>query len=315
MQRMTNPRIVFMGSPEFALPALRQLAASYPLAGVVTQPDRPAGRGREPKSPPVKLLAEQLGLPVIQPERLKAPEAMEQLEAWQPDMIVVAAFGQILRPDVLDLPRLGCINIHGSLLPRWRGAAPVQAAILNGDLATGVTIMRMDAGVDTGPMLRQASVPILPDDTAGSLGKRMAELGADLLLETLPAYVEGRCIPQVQDDSQATYAPMIKKEAGALDFSQTAGALERGVRAFNPWPGAYMPWQGQNLKIHKARAIPDIRTGQSSHPQPGRKLVRDGLPAVEAADGLLLLETVQPAGKKPMPGQDFLHGARQWEGQ
>jgi methionyl-tRNA formyltransferase len=315
MQRMTNPRIVFMGSPEFALPALRQLAASYPIAGVVTQPDRPAGRGREPKSPPVKLLAMQLGLPVIQPERLKAPEAIAQLEAWQPDMIVVAAFGQILRPAVLDLPRLGCINIHGSLLPRWRGAAPVQAAILNGDLATGVTIMRMDAGVDTGPMLSQASVPILPDDTAGSLGKRMAELGADLLLETLPAYVEGRCIPQVQDDSQATYAPMIKKEAGALDFSQTAGALERGVRAFNPWPGAYMPWQGQNLKIHKAKSLPDTRAGQSSRPQPGRKLVRDGLPAVETADGTLLLETVQPAGKKPMPGQDFLRGARQWEGQ
>ncbi len=149
---------------------------------------------------------------------------------------------------MLDLPRLGCINIHGSLLPRWRGAAPVQAAILNGDRETGVTIMRMDPGVDTGPMLSQRSLPILPDDTAGSLGKRMAELGASLLIETLPAYLNGTCIPQAQDDSQATYAPMIKKEDGELDFSQPAESLARRVRAFNPWPGAYMPWQGQLLK-------------------------------------------------------------------
>lgn len=309
MQRMTNPRIVFMGSPEFALPALRQLADSYPIAGVVTQPERPAGRGREPKSPPVKLLAEQLALPVIQPERLKAPEAMAQLQAWEPDLIVVAAFGQILRPAVLDMPRLGCINIHGSLLPRWRGAAPVQVAILNGDRESGVTIMRMDAGVDTGPVLSQAALTILPDDSAGSLGRRMAELGASLLLETLPAYLDGSCVPQAQDDSLATYAPMLKKEEGELDFSQAAGALERRVRAFNPWPGAYVPWQGQILKIHTARAM----DAASQHP--GRKLVHNGLPAIEAADGLLLLETVQPAGKKPMPGKDFLRGARQWEGQ
>jgi methionyl-tRNA formyltransferase len=306
---MTNPRIVFMGSPEFAIPALRLLAAEYPLVGVVTQPDRPAGRGREPKSPPVKLLAEQLRLPVIQPERLKAPEAMAQLQAWQPDLIVVAAFGQILRQAVLDLPRLGCINIHGSLLPRWRGAAPVQVAILNGDREAGVTIMRMDPGVDTGPMLSQASLPILPNDTAGSLGKRMADLGAELLLETLPAYLDGRCVPQAQDDSQATYAPMIKKEQGELDFSQPAESLARRVRAYNPWPGASMLWQGQAMKIHAACVAP--ATGH----KPGRRLIHNGLPAVETADGLLLLETIQPAGKKPMPGQDFLRGARWWEGE
>jgi methionyl-tRNA formyltransferase len=305
---MTNPRIVFMGSPEFALPALRRLAAEYPISGVVTQPDRPAGRGRQPKAPPVKLLAERLQLPVIQPERLKAPEAMAQLQAWQPELIVVAAFGQILRPAVLDLPPLGCINIHGSLLPRWRGAAPVQAAILNGDLTTGVTIMRMDTGVDTGPLLSQRSLPILPDDTAGSLGQRMAELGADLLLETLPAYLDGRCIPQAQDDSRATYAPMIKKEDGELDFSQPAESLARRVRAFNPWPGASMSWQGQALKIQAARAA------QGRSRQPGRRLIENGQPAVETSDGVLVLEVVQPAGKKPMPGQDFLRGARQWAG-
>jgi methionyl-tRNA formyltransferase len=305
---MTNPRIVFMGSPEFALPALRRLAAEYPISGVVTQPDRPAGRGRQPKAPPVKLLAERLQLPVIQPERLKTPDAMAQLQAWQPELIVVAAFGQILRPAVLDLPPLGCINIHGSLLPRWRGAAPVQAAILNGDMTTGVTIMRMDTGVDTGPLLSQRSLPILPDDTAGSLGQRMAELGADLLLETLPAYLDGRCIPQAQDDSRATYAPMIKKEDGEMDFSQPAESLARRVRAFNPWPGASMSWQGQALKIQAARAV------QGSSCQPGRRLIENGQPAVETSDGVLVLEVVQPAGKKPMPGQDFLRGARQWAG-
>jgi methionyl-tRNA formyltransferase len=305
---MTDPRIVFMGSPEFALPALRLLAASYEIAGVVTQPNRPAGRGREPQAPPVKLLAEQLGIPVSQPERLKSPEAMAQLQVLGPDLIVVAAYGQILRPAVLELPRLGCINIHGSLLPRWRGAAPVQASILNGDGVTGVTIMRMDTGVDTGPILSQRSLPILPDDTAGSLGKRMAELGACLLIETLPAYLDGTCIPHSQDDSQATYAPMIKKEEGELDFSQPAESLARRVRAFNPWPGAYMPWQGQLLKVHAARAAL-----AASH-QPGLRFIHQGQPAVGTADGVLVLETVQPAGKRPMPGKDFLRGARGWEG-
>lgn len=308
MHPMTSPRIVFMGSPEFAQPALSLLAASYEIAGVITQPDRPAGRGRQPKAPPVKLLAKRLGLPVIQPDRLKDPKAMEQLQAWGPDLIVVAAYGQILRPAVLELPRLGCINIHGSLLPRWRGAAPVQAAILNGDNETGVTIMCMDSGVDTGPLLSQESLPILPDDTAGSLGKRMAELGASLLIETLPAYQNGVCIPQPQDDSQATYAPMIKKEDGELDFSQPAESLARRVRAFNPWPGAYMPWQGQLLKVHTASAA------LAASSQPGLRLIHKGLPAIGTADGLLLLETIQPAGKKPMPGKDFLRGARQWLG-
>jgi methionyl-tRNA formyltransferase len=307
MQRMTYPRIVYMGSPEFALPALERLAASYEISGVVTQPDRPAGRGRESKAPPVKLLAQRLGLPVIQPERLKSPEVMTQLQAWKPDLIVVAAFGQILRPAVLEVPPLGCINIHGSLLPRWRGAAPVQAALLNGDSETGVTIMLMDPGVDTGPMLSQVKLAILPDDTSGSLGKRMAELGASLLLETLPAYLEGKCIPQAQDDSQATYAPLIKKEDGALDFNQPAQALERRVRAFNPWPGAYLPWQGQPLKVHTARAMPTATR------QPGLRLIHEDLPAISTAEGLLALLSVQPAGKKPMSGQDFLRGARQWE--
>ncbi len=190
-----SERIVFMGSPEFALPALQRLAANYNVVGVVTQPDRPAGRGRSLAIPPVKRFALEQGLPVIQPERLKETDAMHQLQEWAPDVIVVAAFGQILRQPVLELPPYGCINIHASLLPRWRGAAPIHAAILNADPVTGVTIMRMDAGIDTGPILSQRAIPILLEDTGGSLGQRLADLGADLLIETLPGYLEGRITP------------------------------------------------------------------------------------------------------------------------
>src|SRR5512143_4033407 len=174
-------RIIFMGSPDFSLPTLRALAGHYELVGVVTQPDRAAGRGRELKPPPVKLLAQELAIPVIQPEKLKQPEALEQLRLWKPELIVVAAFGQILRKDVLELPHFGCINVHASLLPRWRGAAPINAAILHGDAETGITIMKMDPGMDTGPVIRRRAIPISPDDTAGTLSPKLAELGAELL--------------------------------------------------------------------------------------------------------------------------------------
>jgi methionyl-tRNA formyltransferase len=298
-----------MGSPEFAVPSLKALAARYPVVGVVTQPDRPAGRGRVLTPPPVKILAQELGLPVIQPERLRRPEAMQQLRDWAPELIVVAAFGQILRPEVLDLPRFGCINVHGSLLPRWRGAAPIQAALLYDDRQTGITIMCMDPGVDTGPMLSQAGLDILPADTAGSLSLRMAELGSRLLVETLPAYLEGSLQPQAQDEQGATYAPMLKKEDGLLDFTQPASELANRVRAFNPWPGAYLLWQGQPLKIHRAAAIPSA----DANLLPGRQVVFQGQPAVATGDGWLVLQEVQPAGKKVMPGKGFLQGARGWE--
>jgi methionyl-tRNA formyltransferase len=302
-----EPRIVFMGSPEFAVPTLRRLAQRFPVIGVITQPDRPAGRGQSLTPPPVKLLAQELGLPVIQPARLRQPEAMEQLAHWAPDLIVVAAFGQILRPQVLDLPPHGCVNVHASLLPRWRGAAPINAAILHGDSQTGVTIMRMDPGVDTGPILSQRAVPILPKDTAPQLSQRLAEAGADLLMETLPAYLRGEVVPRQQDDSLATYAPMLKKEDGALDFTLTAVALERRVRAFQPWPGAYLEWDGGFLKILRA-SVAEAPAAR----MPGQRLVHGGLPAIQTAQGLLLLEEVQPAGKKPMPGKVFLQGARKW---
>ena len=294
-----------MGSPDFALPILKALAGAYDVVGVVTQPDRASGRGRELKAPPVKTLALELGIPVMQPERLRLPEAMEQLRAWTPELIVVAAFGQILRKDVLELPRYGSINVHASLLPRWRGAAPINAAVLHGDEETGVTIMQMDVGLDTGPMLSQRSMRLNRDDTAGSVFNRLSTLGADLLLETLPDYLTGKLTPVPQPDEGVTYAPMLKKEEGRLDFSQDVYELERRVRAFNPWPGAFMEFDGALLKIHRAR----VESGEASV---GQRLIVQNQPAIGARGGILILEEVQPAGKKSMSGKSFLAGARDW---
>jgi methionyl-tRNA formyltransferase len=303
-------RTVFLGSPEFALPTLRLLAENTLVAGVFTQPDRPAGRGRTLTPPPVKILAEELGLPVYQYHRMRAKEAMEALQALKPELIVVAAFGQILRQEILDLPRFGCINVHASLLPRWRGAAPIQAAIFNGDEKTGVTIMVMDAGVDTGPILARQALVIRPDDTAGSLSERLAQDGAELLIETLPAYLQGEQQPRSQEEfeEEPTYAPMLKKTDGLLDFTRSAVELERQVRAFSPWPGAYFNWSGSILKIHRARCS----AGLGSNPTPGKTLIFEGLPGVSANPGILLFEEVQPPGKKPMDGAAFLLGARHW---
>lgn len=298
-----------MGSPDFALPSLQALTEHYDVVGVVTQPDRPAGRGRVMTPPPVKLLADKLHLPVIQPRRLREPEAMEQLRAWNPDLIVVAAFGQILRPEVLELPALGCINVHASLLPRWRGAAPIQAALLSGDKETGITIMRMDPGIDTGPILSQRPIPILPEDNAATLSDRLAKLGADLLIDTIPHYLSHEVTIYIQDEAHATYAPMLKKENGLLDFNRTAIELVHQVQAFNPWPGAYTMWEGQPLKIHRAHAVDDVAPG---HAIPGKRVVYTNFPAFGTSHGLLVLDEVQLAGKKPMPGKVFLNGARDW---
>ena len=298
-------KVVFMGSPDFSLATLRALAQQYDVVGVVTQPDRAAGRGRELKPPPVKTLAQELGLPFIQPLKLRLPEAMEQLRAWAPDLIVVAAFGQLLRPEVLDLPRHGCINVHASLLPRWRGAAPINAAILAGDEETGVTIMRMDPGLDTGPMLSQRRLKLGVDDTAGSVFEAMSALGADLLIETLPAYLRGDLTPVPQPEEGMTYAPMLKKEDGLLDFTRPAVDLARRVRAFNPWPGAFFERDGGVLKVHRAHA-------EAESAPVGQTLVWRGQPAVGCGEGLLILDEVQPPGKKSMSGKSFLAGARNW---
>jgi len=303
-------RIVFMGSPDFALPSLSALATApnYQLVGVVTQPDRASGRGRELKAPPVKTLALELNIPVMQPEKLRAPEAMDQLRAWNPDLIVVAAFGQILKKDVLDLPRQGCINVHASLLPRWRGAAPINAAILHGDEETGVTIMQMDVGLDTGPMLACKAIRIKPDDTAGSVIQALSTLGADLLVETLPDYLSGKLTPQPQPAQGDTYAPMLKKEDGLLNFTRPAIELERRVRAMNPWPSAWFEWNGNLLKVLRASTVV---SGDKSLVS-GSRFTVEGRPAVQSAEGALVLDEVQPSGKKVMLGKSFLAGAREW---
>ena len=305
-----STRIVFMGSPDFALPSLQALTDHYAVAGVVTQPDRPAGRGRSLTPPPVKILAEERGLQVIQPRGLRDSQAIAQLRAWEPDLVVVTAFGQILRPETLNLPPLGCINVHASLLPRWRGAAPIQAAILQGDPQTGVTIMKMDPGIDTGPLLSQEAIPIAWDETGGSLAPKLAQLGAELLIDTLPKYISGDLKPEAQQ-GKASYAPMLKKSDGQLDFTQPAQEMERKVRAFNPWPGAFLDWQGGRLKIHRARIIDNLEHATKAS-KPGRQIVHKGYPAVISMEGSLVLDQVQPAGKKPMSGEVFLRGAREW---
>ncbi len=304
-------RIVFMGSPEYAIPSLNSLLESYDLVGIVTQPDKPAGRNQVLTPPPVKLWALDNGIPFIQPSRLREPQAMEQLHAWNPDIIIVAAFGQILRKDVLTLPFHGCVNVHASLLPRWRGAAPIQASILNGDPITGVTIMQMDPGIDTGPILSQRSMQISSDDISLTISQKLSVLGAELLIETLPGYLQGVISPIIQDENLATYAPMIKKEEGMLDFSNSSTYLSNMVRAFNPWPGTYTIWQGQVFKVLKAHAVSILDS--TSNLQIGRRKIYQGLPAFTTPDGYLVLDEVQPAGRKPTTAKNFLQGARNWE--
>ena len=302
-----SPRIVFMGSPDFAAIALKRLAQDFNVVGVVTQPDRRGGRGKKLISPLVKILADELEIPSIQPQRVREEAALDALRRFAPDLIVVAAYGQILRPELLQLPPLGCINIHGSLLPRWRGAAPIQASILAGDAETGITIMMMDEGIDTGDMLSKRAIPIVADDTAGTLFDKLAPLGADLLVETLPKYLSGEIQRQPQPEEGATYAKMLKKADGLLDFSKTAVELERQIRAFSPWPGTFFEWNEKPLKVHRAHV------DKQKSPGNGIKLKVEGVPAIGASEGILVLDQIQPAGKKPMDGKSFLAGGRIWE--
>ncbi len=300
------PRIVFMGSPDFAAISLHALAKNFNIVGCVTQPDRRAGRGKKLISPPVKILADELDIPTIQPHRIKDEGAMDELRRFAPDLIVVAAYGQILRPELLALPRYGCVNVHGSLLPRWRGAAPIQAAILAGDAETGITIMLMDKGIDTGDMLSKRAIPIENDDTAETLFNKLAPIGAELLVETLPKYLSGEIKSQKQPEKGATYAKMLKKADGKLDFSKTAIELERQIRAFSPWPGSFFEWEGMRVKVHRAK----VETGKSLGI--GTQVEIEGVPAIGTAEGILLLEEIQPAGKKSMSGKSFLAGGRNW---
>ena len=298
-------RTLFMGTPDFSVPALQALLAhpDFTVVGVVTQPDRPAGRGQALRPAPVKVVAEAAGVSVFQPTNLRKPEAYDQLAAWQPELIVVAAFGQILRQNVLDLPRHGCINVHASLLPRWRGAAPIQAAIRAGDAETGITIMVMDAGLDTGPMLSQRSIPIAPDETGASLHDKLAALGGPLLVETLPAYLSGVLQPQPQptDEALITYAGQIKKEEGRLDWTQGAAAIDRLVRAFSPWPGTFTFWAGKLLKVKAGHPA-------QGHAAPGQVVAHEDGLAIGTGDGLYVPDLLQLEGKKAVDAPDFVRG-------
>ncbi len=291
-----------MGSPDFAAQILSSLASQYTISAVITQPDRESGRGKKVVPPPVKEIATQLNIPVFQPARLRTPEAFEELSALKPDVIIVAAYGQILRQNVLDLPKYGCINVHASYLPRWRGAAPIQAAILAGDEYSGVSIMRMDAGIDTGPVLAMEKVAVEKQETALTLEKKLAKTGSNLILKNLPLYLSGQISPIPQPETGSTYASLLKKQDGLLDFTQPAIELERKVRAYDDWPGTFTTVKDQILKIRKVR----LYAGKTL--SAGRRDASEGYPLVGTADGTLLLEEVQPAGKKWMNGKDYLRG-------
>jgi len=296
--------LVFAGTPDFAVPALDALhAAGHVLRAVYTQPDRPAGRGQAMSGSPVKGRALELGLHVEQPASLKAPEEALRLEEHAADLMVVVAYGLILPPAILAIPRLGCWNIHASLLPRWRGAAPIQRAILAGDAATGVTIMQMDAGLDTGPMLLRRATPIDPRETGGTLHDRLARLGAQAIVEAIDQWQAGRLQPTPQPVDGASYAPKIRKEEGRIDWSQPAVAIDRQVRAFNPWPVAETRWADRQLRIWSATVVPaagDAEPGSVLEAAGGRMIVATG-------EGALSLERVQLAGRRAMSAAEFLN--------
>jgi methionyl-tRNA formyltransferase len=299
---MASPRIIFMGTPEFALEPLKACRDVGDIVAVVTQPDKPRGRKQHPQSPPVKVFAEQLGLRVLQPSKVRDAGFLAQVRELSPDVAVVAAFGRLLPPELLEIPARGCVNVHASLLPRFRGAAPIQWAIASGDPKTGVCLMKMDAGLDTGPILSCAELSIGLEETSASLYPRLAQLGAELIRRSLPAYLSGALQPRPQPTEGVVLAPMLKKGDGLLDFRRSAVELERRVRAFQPWPGAFTHLRGKVLKVQRASA-------GSSSGVPGTVLNagEQGIEVACAAGSLWLVE-LQPEGKRVMTAKEFLAG-------
>ena len=301
-------RIVFIGTGEIGVPTLRILLDSeHELVGVVTQPDKPTGREQRIESPPIKKAlisrARPPGAPILQPAKIKDPQSIEEIRRLTPDVIVVVAYGQILPRDVLEIPRLVCLNLHASLLPRWRGAAPIQAAIAASDSETGITVMYMDEGLDTGDILLQRQIAILPEDTGGSLHDRLAQIAPEALLEAL-RFLAADNAPRIpQDNGRATYAPKLKREHGQIDWSESAEAIDRKIRAYNPWPGAFMKLGRQNLKIFSASLV-DLNG------QPGEVLRNDKDLIVATGKGALSLDEVQLEGKRRMSAGEFLRGHR-----
>lgn len=306
-----EPRIVFMGTPDFALPTLERLVEQYPVVGVVTQPDRPAGRGRRVVMSPVKEMALAEGIPVFQPGRLRNVEAVEHIRQWAPDVAIVAAYGQILPAALLELPRYGVLNVHASLLPRWRGASPIQGALLAGDTVTGVTIIKLDEGLDTGPILAMRQTPVAPEETAGELEARLARLGANLLLETLPPYLAGELEPHPQPEEGVTLTRLIRKSQVAIDWSQPVAAVKNHIRAFAPEPGAHTFWHGTRVKILLSR---EIYPEPAPAGEPGTVFMWEEMPGVVTGDGYLALVRLQMAGKRPMDGGAFVRGRQDFVG-
>lgn len=296
-------RVVFMGTPRFGQIVLDGMAGSHDIVAVVTQPDRKAGRGRRVTISPVKAWALEHGCLVLQPPTLRGEGIAQRLADLAPAAIVVAAFGQILPPHILTLPEYNCINVHASLLPRHRGAAPIPAAILAGDERTGVTIMLMDDGVDTGPILSQSSVDIAPEDTTASLAEKLGYLGATLLVDTLPRWLAGDILPQKQDHGRVTYAGLLCREDGRIDWTESAAQIARRCRAFYPWPGTFGSWGEQELKVLRARPLPSALSAP-----PGKVMQIDSEVMVATGNGLLVLEEVQLAGKRPMLADVFVRG-------
>lgn len=305
-------RIVFMGTPEFAVPSLEALLKSDDqVVGIVTQPDRPKGRGQVLTPPPVKLIAQREGIPFLQPAKIRVPEFLTALAGWKPDLIAVTAYGRILHSPILTLPPMGCVNVHGSLLPKYRGAAPVQWAVINGETETGITTMMMDEGMDTGAMLLQESLSIFPEDTSGSLAPRLAELGGRLLVETIARLKVGTITPQPQNHALATLAPPLKKEDGAIDWRTRAISIANRVRGLSPWPGAYAYFGGERWMVWSATAGP-----AETSVVPGTIIdVTKQAISVATGDGVLALREIQPANSKRLTVMQYLAGHRVSAGQ
>lgn len=306
-------RIIFMGTPEFALPSLEYLLLTHhQVVAVYTQPDKPSGRGRTLVPPPVKRVALQHGLPAIQPASMKKAEVVTQIACFKPDAIVVAAFGQILPQSILDIPRYGCINVHPSLLPKFRGPSPVAAAILAGDEFTGVSIMQMDAGMDTGPVFTRAQIPINLHDTTGILTDKLARMGARLLVDVLVSWFRGELKPQPQSEVGATYSSTVKKEDGEINWSLLALDIWRRVRAFQPWPGCFTRWRGKQFKIVEAEPLKQRKSVKAGKVI---ALANEGAAfGVGTGSGILKVTTVQLEGKRVMSAGDFLRGQREFIG-
>jgi len=310
---VTPFRLVFLGTPEFAVPSLAVLAETETVTLVVTNPDRPAGRGRTVAMSPVKEEALRRGLPVFQPEKARAPESVERIRAERPDLIVVVAYGQILPQAILEIPRMFCVNVHASLLPKYRGAAPIHWAIARGETETGVTIMRMDAGMDTGPMLLSRETPIGEEETAGTMFGRLSRLGAQALAEALGKLREGTLRETPQDGSQATYAPMLKKEHGAVDWGKSAREIRDLVRGMTPWPSAYTVHGGRTLKILSA-ALGEGKREEAVASGEVLSVGKDGI-AVACGEGSIFLTRVQPEGGRAMPAWQYAQGRRIGKGE